>query len=205
MIRFFVLNLPAIALERNFGVGSKILSENFTTNSIFCPVRRSTNNGLLYQADSERRPWMCAPSFIAMPANISALVISPPSLFPRSRKRTMHVRTFTVARARLAPDGQANFENSCTSFIRKPLRTSEMVEMSKMAKVLVLEQHSHFFTIQPVSIHTSRKSHSSVLRKNSCQIVASWQCPGMYMYSELMKHRGQFLAKVMEKTSKSPN
>ena len=27
-----------------------------------------------------------------------------------------------------------------------------MVEMAKMAKVLVLEQHSQFFTIQPVSI-----------------------------------------------------
>ena len=68
-----------------------------------------------------RRPRMYAHSFIAIPASISALVISPPPLFkfrthasamhvltltirrarPHSRKRTIHVRTLTIARAQL--------------------------------------------------------------------------------------------------------
>ena len=65
------------------------------------------------------------------------------------------MRTLTIMRARLAPDGQANFANSCTRLIRRPLRTQEMAEpeVAEVAKVLVPEQHSHLFIIQPVSNH----------------------------------------------------
>ena len=44
----------------------------------------------------ERRPRMYAPSFVAMPASISALVISPPSF-----TQVHDVRTLMIARARL--------------------------------------------------------------------------------------------------------
>ena len=63
----------------------------------------------------ERRPRMYTPSFIA--TSISALVISPPSLFPHSRKRTMHVRTLTIARARFRTHASAQ----CTC-VRSRLR-----------------------------------------------------------------------------------
>ena len=81
---------------------------------------------------------------------------------------TMHVLTLTIARARasaltqahdctcirsrlrarLAPDSQANLANSCMCFIGKPLRTPEMAKMAKMAKVLVVGQHSHFLLLK---------------------------------------------------------
>ena len=51
---------------------------------------------------------------------------------------------------------KANSANSSRRFICKPWtqawRTLEMEEMAKVAKVLVQEQHSNLFTIQPVSI-----------------------------------------------------
>ena len=49
----------------------------------------------------------------------------------------------------------ANSANSCSCFNCRPLRTQEMVEMVEVAKALVLEEHSHLFTIQPVSISTN--------------------------------------------------
>ena len=51
---------------------------------------------------------------------------------------------------------KANSANSYTRFIRRPLWTPEMAEMAMMAKVLVPEQHSHLFTIYPVSIRNKR-------------------------------------------------
>ena len=54
---------------------------------------------------------------------------------------------------------KANSANSCARFIRTPLRTPEMAEMAEVAKVLVPEQHSHLFTIQPISI---RNNHCNV-------------------------------------------
>jgi hypothetical protein len=48
---------------------------------------------------------------------------------------------------------KANSANSRARFIRRPLRTPEMAEV---AKVLVSDQHSHLFTIQPVSIRNKR-------------------------------------------------
>ena len=48
---------------------------------------------------------------------------------------------------------KANSANSCTRFIRRPLRTPEKAEV---AKVLVPEQHSHLFTIQLLSICNKR-------------------------------------------------
>ena len=51
---------------------------------------------------------------------------------------------------------KVNSANSRARFIRRPLRTPEMAEMAEVAKVLVSEQHSHLFTIQPVSIRNKR-------------------------------------------------
>ena len=141
--------LPAIAPERNVGVGRKILSENLSTNSIRCSLfcQEVSEQWLVIPGRRcERRPRMYAPSFIAMPASVSARVVSPPSLPPHSEAsaRCTCVRSRLRARARLAPDGPTNFTNSCVRFIRKPSRTPGMAEMAKMAKVLVLEQHSQF-------------------------------------------------------------
>ena len=51
---------------------------------------------------------------------------------------------------------KVNSANSRARFIRRPLRTPEMAEMAEVAKVLVSDQHSHLFTIQPVSIRNKR-------------------------------------------------
>ena len=49
---------------------------------------------------------------------------------------------------------KANSAISRARFIRRPLSTPEMAEMAEVAKVL--DQHSHLFTIQPVSIRNKR-------------------------------------------------
>ena len=155
--------------RETFGVGRKILSWNFSANSIRCSVRRSTNNGLLCQADAVGVGLGCmhillSPSRLASPhlsyrrhhCSSSALTQAR-CTFLRSRfgarVRTHASARYTCVRSR---SRARNFANSCICFIYKPLRTPEMAEMVKMAKVLVLEQHSHFFTIQPVSIRNKR-------------------------------------------------
>ena len=136
--------LPAIAPERNVGVGRKILSENLSTNSIRCSLfcQEVSEQWLVIPGRRcDRRPRMYANSFFFPPLSYRRhhcfrTHASARCTFVRSRLRARasaltqahNARAYAhdYARACLAPDGQANFENSCVCFIRKPLRTPEM-------------------------------------------------------------------------------
>ena len=121
------------------------IKRELSMNSIRCSVRRSTNNGLLYQADAVSVGLGCLHLLLSPLAPLPLSYrrhhcfrthASARCTFVRSRLRARasaltqahNARAYAhdYARACLAPDGQANFENSCVCFIRKPLRTPEM-------------------------------------------------------------------------------